>query len=349
MTPVCVGLIGSGKSGRIFHAPVIGAIPQLLLKTAVERHGDEFRKVFPTVNIVREVDELLQDDGILLVVIATPNASHFDLARQALAAGKHVVIDKPFTVSMDQARTLIDLARAKGVLLSVYQNRRWDGDFLTVKQLIGEGRLGRIIEFESHLDRFRTLPRTGAWKESAGLGSGLFWDLGPHLIDQALQLFGPPERVLADIRIQREGALTDDYFEVKLFYDSFVATLKAGMLVPEPNRRFTLRGTKGSFVKQGVDPQEAALMKGGNPTDQGWGVEPPESWGTFYTCKGDRITEEKIPTVPGCYQAFYENVAWAIAGTAALAVKPEEAFATIRIIEAARQSGKNGQIIQLQK
>ncbi|MBD3884571.1 oxidoreductase [Phormidium tenue FACHB-886] len=334
-----VGLIGYGMAGRVFHAPVITAIPQLKLTKVVERHGSTARQRYPWVEGV-QVDALLDDPAIQLVVIATPNSSHFDLAQQALAADKHVVVDKPFTLTSEQAQLLLDLAHQKNKILSVHHNRRWDGDFQTVKALIEAGHLGQLVEYEAHYDRFRPALKSGAWREEAGLGSGILFDLGSHLIDQAQVLFGLPEAITADIRVQRQGGKAADSFEVVLHYDKLRVTLKAGMLVRELGPHFILHGTAGSFVKYGMDLQEEALKNGRSPAEPDWGVEPPEQWGVLNTQIGDLHFHGKIETARGCYQAYYENVYQAIADGAELAVKPEEARNTMRLIELAMASNE---------
>jgi scyllo-inositol 2-dehydrogenase (NADP+) len=337
---IAVGLIGYGMAGRVFHAPVIQSVPDLRLKKIVERHGNQSKERYPWVETVRDISELLEDDEIELIVVATPNSSHFELARQSLIAGKHVVVDKPFTNTSAQAQELIDLAKAQNRVITVHHNRRWDGDFLTVRKLIDGIVLGRLAEFESHFDRFRSQVRSGAWREEEGEGSGIVFDLGSHLIDQAQVLFGLPDSITADVRIQRDKAKAVDNFELILDYDDLKVTLKATMLAREPGPRFLLYGTEGSFVKYGLDPQEEALKKGHTPTEPGWGEEPKEQWGRLNTQLGQLHVEGVVETLPGCYQAFYKNVADAIRGRAELAVKPEQARNTIRIIELAMQSSQ---------
>jgi predicted dehydrogenase len=335
-----VGLIGYGMAARVFHAPVIESVAGLRLKKVVERHTEEARKRYPWVEVVREAAALLEDEEIELVVIATPNVSHFELARQALLAGKHVVVEKPFTNTSAQAQELIDLARERGKLISVHQNRRWDGDFQTVKKLLAHQLLGRLVEYESHYDRFRNYARPHAWREEEGEGSGILFDLGSHLIDQAQVLFGLPRMIMADIRIQREFSKTADNFELVLHYDNLKVTLKAGMLAREQGPRFILHGTEGSFVKHGIDPQEEALKRGLTPVEPHWGEEPKELWGKLNTQVGGLHLEGRVETIAGCYQAYYQNIVEAIAGRAELAVKPEEARNTIRIIELALESNE---------
>lgn len=340
MSPINIGIIGSGMAARVFHIPIIQSIPNLRLKKIVERHGDWTRTNYPQVEVVADASALLHDEEIELVVNATPNSSHFDLARQSLLAGKHVVVDKPFTTSSGQARELFDLAHHHNRLITVFQNRRWDGDFLTVRKLLDNKVLGRLVEYESHFDRYRPLPRQGAWREEAGEGSGLLFDLGPHLIDQAQVLFGLPRMITADIRIQRENGKADDNFELLLHYDNLKVTLKAGMLVREPGPRFILHGTEGTFVKYGLDPQEETLKSGATPLEPNWGKEPESLWGKLNTQSGGLHVEKQVETIAGCYQAFYQNIVDAIAGHAEVAVKPDQAMNTIRIIELAIKSNE---------
>ncbi len=339
MRVVKVGLIGYGMAGRVFHAPVIVAVAGLQLAKVVERRGETARQRYPWVEVVREAAALFEDEAIELVVVATPNATHYDLARQALLARKHVVVDKPFTLTTEQAGQLIELARQQNKVLSVFQNRRWDGDFQTVSQIVRQGCLGRLVEYESHFDRFRNyFSPERAWREQGGPGSGVLFDLGPHLLDQAQVLFGLPQMLTADIRSQREVGKADDQFELILHYDHLKVTLKAGLLVREPGPRFALHGTEGSFVKYGVDPQEEALKRGLSPQEADWGLEPQAQWGTLNTQIDGLHFYGQVETIRGCYPAYYENVYQAITGQAGLIVKPEEARNTIRLIELALQS-----------
>ncbi|MGC2197108.1 MAG: oxidoreductase [Terriglobales bacterium] len=335
--PLNVGLIGFGLAGQVFHAPLIHANPHLRLTHVVQRHGNEAGKKYPQAKLLHHADELFAEPSVDLVVVATPNASHFELGRKALQAGKHVVVDKPFTTISADADELIALSRQVGRVLSVFQNRRWDGDFLTVQQILNQKRVGRLVEYESRFDRFRPALKSGAWREQAIPGSGVLFDLGSHLIDQAVVLFGRPQGIYTDSRSQREGAVADDSFEVRLEYPALKVTLKAGSLVCEPSPRFVLYGTQGSYLKFGLDPQEEALKDGGLPTQPNWGEEPSAAWGTVTQCDGNRV-RAKYPTLAGCYQEYYSNVSRAIAGKEELAVKPEEAIEVIRLIELAQKS-----------
>jgi scyllo-inositol 2-dehydrogenase (NADP+) len=332
--PIGVGLVGYGMAGRVFHAPLISAVNGLELRAIVQRHGEEAARDYPAAATLRRPEDLLLLGDIDLVVIATPNRSHFDLAQRALATGRHVVVDKPFTVSAREARDLIGIAGDRGQLLSVFQNRRWDGDFLTVRRLIASGALGRIVSLESRFDRYRNTARPGAWRESSGPGSGVLYDLGSHLIDQAVDLFGSPQRVIADVRRERDFSLTDDAFDLWLDYDGVRVVLSAGMLVRERTPRFVVRGTRATYVKHGLDPQEEMLRAGASPRQAGWGAEASDRWGVLLSDEGERPVE----TERGDYTRYYENIRDAIAAGAPLEVTAEQALMTIELVEFARQS-----------
>lgn len=336
---VNAGLVGFGLSGRIFHAPFIHAHPYLQLAAVVERHHETSRERYPYVNIVRSLEALLADDSIELIVITVPNRHHFSLARQALEGNRHVVLEKPLTVTTAEADTLITLARERNKLLSVYQNRRWDGDFRTVQQLMATGRLGDVVDYEARFERYSP-SRPDAWRERDEPGAGILYDLGSHLIDQALVLFGSPRAVYADIRRQRPGSRVDDYFALDLDYGSLRARLQAGMLVREPGPHFALHGTRGSFVSYGMDPQEEALKAGHTPDEPGFGSDPDCPRATLLAKSGNR---EHVPIRPGAYARYYENVYQCITGDAAPEVRAEDAREVIRIIELAFDSHASGQ------
>jgi scyllo-inositol 2-dehydrogenase (NADP+) len=337
---ISVGLVGFGIAGRTFHAPVIRAVPGLELSCIVQRTGDSAREKYPDVRVMRTIDELLADRSIRLVVIATSNASHFELARQCLLAGRDVVVDKPFTNTSREAHELDQLARSEGRLLSVYQDRRWDGDFITVQKLIGSGRLGRLALFESHFDRYRLARRPNQWREVEGPGSGVLFDLGPHLLDQALVLFGIPEAIAADVRIEREDAVVDDAFDILLRYPKLTVLLRATMIACAPGPRFVLNGTLGSYVKHGMDPQEDALKAGAEPVSPEWGEEDPTHWGTLTLAGPNGVVRQPVPTEAGDYRKFYSNVRDAILLKAPLAVTAQHAANIIRLLELARESSK---------
>ena len=332
-----VGLVGYGMSGSVFHAPLIEYIPELTLKTVVSSDQAKVQKTLPTVSVVPTLDILLIDKDISLVVIATPTEMHYAQAKQALEAGKHVVVEKPFAVSSQQADELIELAHKHHVLLSVYQNRRWDNDFLTIHHLLEIDALGDISTYEAHYDRYRPVVRH-RWREEAVPGAGVLYDLGSHLIDQALVLFGMPATVWADIRAQRMGAKIDDYFHIVLGYAQHVAILHAGSLVREPGPHFQVHGSKGSYIKYGLDPQEDALKAGLLPNDPAWGREQEAMYGELIMNIGELPFKGKVQTLPGHYDAFYRGIVQAIVGGGTAPVLPEEARNIIRVIEAAQRS-----------
>jgi len=275
---------------------------------------------------------LIADPDIDLIVVSTPNHSHYPLAKAALEAGKHVVIDKPFAVTLGEADALIALAKANERMLTVFHNRRWDGDFLTVRKLLASGRLGEVMRYEAHWDRFRPAIKPG-WKEEAGPGTGVLGDLGPHLIDQALLLFGRPDVVAGDLEMQRAQTAVEDYFAINLRYGKKRVILTSSLLAAAPRPRFGLYGTEGSFVKYGLDPQEPQTVAGMSPGDPAFGVEDPRWHGTLTLADG---TTERIPTERGHYLAFYDAVAAAILDGAAAPVDPADARAGLAIIERVR-------------
>ena len=337
-----VGLIGFGIGGQIFHAPVLTVVKGLELVKIRAVKTDQVAAAqakYPQAQIVRTSEEIFNDENIDLVVITTPNASHHSLATQALSAGKHVVVDKPFTISTSEADELIALAADRKLILSVYHSRRFDSDFCTVQKIIKNGLLGEFVEIESRYDRFRNFLKPNAWREEDAPGTGILYDLGSHLIDQMQTLFGLPEAVTADLRIQRKGGKAIDNFEVIMHYPGIKASIKAGMLVREPLPRFILFGTNGSFVKYGLDVQEEALKAGlTSRTKNNWGVEPAEIWGTLNTEINDQHFIGKVESETGDYSAFYRNVYNAILGKENLIVTALQARNNVRIIELAMQS-----------
>ncbi|MGB2593220.1 MAG: oxidoreductase [Candidatus Acidiferrum sp.] len=334
-----VGLIGFGLAGRSFHAPVIRAVPGLRLAAILQRSGNEAAEKYPDVRIVRTVDEFLSIREIRLVVIATPNDSHYSLAHACLAAGRDVLVDKPFTTTLEEAAALVEFAKEQGRLLTVYQNRRYDGDFQALVKLVASGALGRVVRFESNYDRFRPQLRPGAWRERSGPGTGIFFDLAPHLIDHALVLFGMPEAITADIRMEREGAAADDAFDLAFHYRAGLrADLRSSILAATARPRFLLHGTQGAFFKQTFDPQENNLRHGHIPTDTAWGAEPEEDWGVLTLSENGALTQRRITPANCDFRDFYANLRDAILGKAALAVTPEWALDVMRLLELARKS-----------
>jgi scyllo-inositol 2-dehydrogenase (NADP+) len=334
-----VGLIGFGLAGRAFHAQVIRTVPGLRLAAILQRSGNEAAEQHPDVRIVRTLDELLAIKEIRLAVIATPNDSHFPLAQRCLAAGRDVLVDKPFTTTLAEAVDLVEFAKKHGRLLTVYQNRRYDGDFQAIVQLVASGVLGRIVRFESNYDRFRPQLKPNAWRERSGPGTGIFFDIAPHLIDHALLLFGLPESLTADIRIEREGAVADDAFDLAFHYPHGLRVdLRSSILAAATRPRFLLHGTQGAFVKQTVDPQENNLRYGHISTDGAWGAEPEEKWGVLTLSENGVISQRRVPSPTCDYRDFYANLRDAILGKAKLAVSTDWALNVMRLLELARQS-----------
>jgi scyllo-inositol 2-dehydrogenase (NADP+) len=334
------GVVGYGVSAQFMHLPFIVTNPEYQLLSILQRHGNDAKEKFPSVVLVRSLDEMLADESLELVVITTPNDTHFEYAWRAMEAGKHVVLEKPFTITSSEAKKLIDQATKLNRILTVYQNRRYVSDFLTIRQLLREDKLGKLVEFEAHYDRYRPERRPNAWREQNEPGSGILYDLGAHLIDQAFCLFGLPHFVTADIRIQRPDAKTVDYFELWLDYDFTKIILKAGMLVREPGPRYSIHGMQGSFIKSGEDPQEALLRKGILPESPEWGREPEDIFGLLHTEINGKIIKEKYPSLPGNYGSFYTDLYNTIRRGEELKVKPEHGYNTIRLIELATESNE---------
>jgi len=330
-----VGLIGYGYASRTFHAPLLEAVPGLELVAVSSSDAAKVRAERPAVRMHADPLELIACADIDLVVIPTPNDTHHPLARAALLAGRHVVVDKPFTVTLAQGEELVRLARERGRVLSVFHNRRWDGDFLTVERLVREGALGRIVEMASSFDRFRPEVRA-RWREGRNSGSGLWYDLGPHLLDQAVRLFGWPQAIGLDRAALREGALADDWFRARLRYEGLRVTLRAGTLVAAPAPRFAVHGTRGSFVKEGLDPQEDALKAGARPTGPGaagWGVESAPARLVLRDDAGTLVERTQVLD-PGDYPRYYAALAAAIRGEGPNPVPAEEALDVIALVEA---------------
>jgi scyllo-inositol 2-dehydrogenase (NADP+) len=347
-----VAVIGFGLAGQVFHAPFVSAVPGLKLEAIVQRKGDSAAKAYPSARILRSVEEALGDAAVQLIVVGTPNETHFELAKQALLAGKHVVIDKPFATTSAEAKELKELAEKKGLVLAPFHNRRWDGDFRTVRKLLEEDAVGRLVTYESHFDRFRPLPRENTWKEGANAANGLLMDLGPHLVDQALALFGAPSGITASVRKDRDKTDIEDAFDITLEYPGYSghglrAHCRSSMLACDAAPRFLLHGTKGSFKKYGLDPQEPALAGGAKVPRMGegeWLAEPESEWGmlTVAPVPADpgNLIRTKVKTELGDYRGYYANVRDAINGTAKLAVTPEDGYRTIRLLEMARESSE---------
>ena len=344
-----VALVGYGLAGSVFHAPLIAATPGLRVASVVTRDPERSaaaEAAHPGVRVLPDVDALFADPGTVdLVVVAAPNAAHVPVARRAVAAGLPVVVDKPLAPTAADAAALVAEARAAGVLLVPFHNRRWDDDFLTLRALLEAGTLGRLVRFESRFDRYRPQVQRERWRESGdpAAGGGLLLDLGPHLVDQALVLFGPPAAVFAEVDRARSGAAADDDVFVALHYpDGPRVHLWASMAAPVPAPRFRLAGLDGGFAVFGLDPQEGALRTGAVPGSPGWGPD-----GRTGTLTGDGAAE--VPLQPGAYERFYAGVRDAIVDGAAPPVDADDAVLGLRVLEAARHSAAGGAVVPLEE
>ena len=339
-TSIKVGLAGFGVAAQVMHAPFLTTMKEYQLISVLERHHEYSREKYPQVQVVRTIEELIADPVIDLIVITTPNDTHVDYASKAMLAGKHVVLEKPFTINSAEALRLIELSKQTNRVLSVFQNRRYVCDFLTVRKILAENLLGNIVEFEGHYDRYRPGPKPGAWREENKPGSGILYDLGAHLIDQALVLFGFPKTITADIRLQRPHSRIDDYFDLRLDYGFTKVILESGMLVREPGPRYMIHGTLGSYIKMGEEPQEVLLKAGILPNIAHWGEEPEEQWGLLHTEINGKIIKEKYPSLPGSFGMYYQHLYETLVHGAELREKPEHGYNTIRTIELALESNR---------
>lgn len=338
-------LLSYGMSGEVFHAPLLKAHPGFRMSKVLERSKDRARQRYPDLTVVRSLDDILGDESIELVVVNTPHESHYELASKILRAGKHVIVEKPFVIESGEGDDLIRQARESRKLLSVFQNRRWDGDFMTLRQVLQSGILGPLGEFEAHYDRYRPQVDHGTWKEGAGPGAGILYNLGSHMIDQVLVLFGMPESVTAMVGIQRQGGISPDYYDIRMKYPTHMAIVKSSYLVREPGPRYVAYGAKGTFTKYGIDPQEEALKNGGIPGSAGWGYENSEWWGKVNTQIHDMHITGAVETVAGNYLGYYDNIYAAVRNGEPLAVTAEEAVSVIRMIELAAKSSAEGRTL----
>ncbi len=362
MSNIRTAVIGYGLAGRVFHCPFVSAVPGLELTAIVTSRRDEASSAYPAAKIVPDPDTLFADPEIDLIVIGTPNDTHFDLASRALAAGKHVVLDKPFTTDAASSLQLVELARKANRVLAPFHNRRYDADFLTLKKLVTDGTLGRISQVISHYDRFRPIQRPNTWKEVGSAGGGILYDLGPHLVDQPLALYGAPQRITATVRRDRDQTDINDAFSIVLEYDRPAAApgsqathlltfeCHATMLAADPAPRFRVHGTHGSYTKFGLDPQEAALLGGAKPPNLDdtnaapWLPEAESAWGklTLATERAEPVKVETstYPSETGDYRRFYAQVRDAINGKSPLAIPTEDGYRAIRLLDLALQSSE---------
>ena len=332
-----VGVIGCGYAAKTFHIPLITVSDSFELTAISSSQGQALKSQFPQVSVFDRAEDLIANADVNLVVITAPNNSHYPIAKKCLENGLNVIVEKPMVTTSAEAQELGNIARQGSLLLSVFHNRRWDGDFLTVKRLIANQRLGDLRLFESHFDRFRPTVRQ-RWREQPGQGSGIWFDLGSHLVDQALNLFGLPEALTARCLPLREGSKTTDYFHVQLHYKNHEVVLHASSFSAAPNNRFRLEGTKASFTKYGLDPQEQQLKDGANPKDSHYGVEDELNYGRLYS----ESSSEPIETDQGCYQQYYIGISAALESGADNPVNPQDGVEVLKILELAEESSANG-------
>ena len=345
MNPIKTALCSFGMSGWVFHAPFLQVHPGFDLYAVWERSKKLAQEKYPNVKSYDTLDELLKDEAIELVVVNTPNYTHYDYAKQALQAGKHVVVEKPFTVNSKEGKELIQLAKKKKKKLSVYQNRRYDSDYKAIKNVIQEKLLGNVIEAEFHFDRFKEEVSPKLHKEVPGPGTGSLYDLGSHLIDQALQLFGDPIEIFADIQIMRPVSKVDDYFEVVLYYPGMRVRLKSSYQVREPLPGYVIHGSKGSFIKPKTDVQEAMLQAGKVPGQPDWGTESETEKGLLHTEINGKVIREYVPSLKGNYLEYYEGIYKAIRNNEPLPVSAEDGLKVVRVIETAYDSNSKKKVM----
>lgn len=347
MNPISTALCSFGMSGQLFHAPFLEANPKFQLYGVLERHKNLAKDYYPHVHTFRSLDELLQDEAVELVILNTPNITHYAMAKEILLSGKHVVVEKPFTTTVEEADELIALAREKQLVLSVFHNRRWDSDFLTVQSVIEEGKLGPIVDVELRYDRYEPNLSYKIHKETPSHGVGSLFDLGSHLIDQALLLFGMPHSVYGHLSAFREHSEVVDYFDIKMYYESHSVTLKSSYFVCDLLPAYTLYGKKGSFIKNRADIQEAKLKEGKIPSGPDWGKEQVSDYGLLTFMEHGALKTQVISSLTGNYNAYYNSIYDAIRTNAIVPVTAEEGRAVIQIIEAVIKSNMQRKVVDL--
>jgi scyllo-inositol 2-dehydrogenase (NADP+) len=347
MQIINTALCSFGMSGWVFHAPFIDVHHGFNLYAVYERSKNLAQEKYPGIQTYRSLEEMLADESIQLVIVNTPNATHFEFAKKALEAGKHVVIEKPFTIEIPEAEALIELAKKQNRVLSVYHNRRWDSDFLTVKKVIGQQLLGDVVEAEIHFDRYKMELSPKLHKETPGPGTGAFYDLGSHLVDQAIQLFGMPLSVFGDIAIMRSVSQVDDYFEVILYYPAKRVRLKGTYVAREPVPSYIIHGTRGSFLKSRADIQESALQSLQTPGSNNWGEEPVSEQGLVHSEQNGKIVRERVATEQGNYMHFYDQLHAAITLGQQPPVSGEDGLKVIKVIKAAIKSNIEKRVVEI--
>lgn len=333
-----VGVVGFGLGGRVFHAPLVSSVDGLELAAVVERSADKARNRYAAIKVYRALPELLEDESINLVVVTTPSGTHYEAAKAALEAGKNVVVDKPTAISSAEIAELMRMAGGRKRLLAPFHNRRWDSDFRTIQKVLREESLGRLVHFESNFDRWRPVNSPKQWKEDAAQGGGLLLDIGTHLVDQALVLFGKPLAVSGEVSRERDGDGANDSFTIRLRYAGFTAALGSNLLASPGRPRFLLRGTKGNYWKWGLDSQEAALNNISRIPEGPWGHEAPTNWGTMNLDVDGGMVIRPVAATPGDYRIYYAGVRDALLGKGPAPVTALDAWRTARILEWAAES-----------
>jgi scyllo-inositol 2-dehydrogenase (NADP+) len=347
MQPINTALLSFGMSGQIFHAPFLAVHNGFNFYAVWERTKNLAREKYPSVKTYRTLEELLDDEAIELIIVNTPSVTHYGYAKKCLQANKNVIVEKPFTATVEEGEELIALAKEKNKTLSVYQNRRYDSDYKVVKKVVQEKLLGELIESEFHYDRYTEQLSYKVHKETPAPGVGIVYDLGSHLIDQALQLFGMPQSVFADIDALRPSSKVNDYMELLMFYNHFRVRIHSSLLVREQLPAYILHGKKGSFIKAKTDVQEVALQEGKIPNTPDWGKEPQNEKGLLHTEKDGKIIKEYIPSTPGNYMEYYDGIYEAMRLQQRLPVTAQEGLNVIRIITAAYKSNLQKTVIKM--
>ncbi|MCL3780542.1 oxidoreductase [Prolixibacteraceae bacterium JC049] len=338
MNKIKVGIASYGMSGKVFHGPSLKVLDEYEVVGVFERTKNISEELFPEAKICRTFEELIELEGIELIVVNTPDHLHYEMTLKALNAGKHVVVEKPFTRTEEEAVELIQLAKEKNLVLSVYQNRRYDGNYRTIKSILDQQLLGRMVECEIHYDRYRTFINEGSWKEEGDERVGVLFNLGSHLVDQVLQLFGKPKSITAKLAKIRDNSRVNDYMNLRLDYENMQLILKSSYLVRIPGPMYTMHGVKGSFIKYGIDPQEQQLIDGALPVGDNWGKEPEEYWGELVTEINGLDYHGKLETKSGDYTDYYRELALCLRGERENPVPAEQALETIKILNAAVES-----------
>lgn len=347
INPIKVGLCAYGMSGRVFHAPFLHHLREFKLEAVVERHQKRAIQSYPSVRSHDSMEELFEEDDLELIVVNTPNVTHYDFVKKALEAHKHVVVEKPFTATVNQAEELIELSKKVNKSLTVFQNRRWDSDFLSVQEVLKQKKLGELIEAEFRYDRYRMGLSRKQHKEKRQKGVGLLYDLGPHLIDQAIVLFGKPQGLFARVQTHRQESSVDDYFHIQLLYENFNCTLKSSLLVREPLPAYTVHGSLGSFIKKRSDVQEEELDKQVSLSREDWGKEPDSEGGILHLQNGDKTVYQRLRSPQGDYGQFYRQLYTCIRESAPSPVALKDAVWVMQIIEAAQKSQWEKAVIEL--